>query len=290
MSQLPRLGMSPCGGHPAHSRMGVLQKESEPALGLCQRVVWEPPPRWGWLRTARAGSARVSGSSCQGIWGSMLCPSQASMSHLIPAWLQDFSPWLFAAGVPFPGRRWGALWAALGMWLLARSAAVGAGDKGRCVSLVHPQPGSLLPRRWDGRPALFLSSLVCVHAFCSLGRGIWDMVSLPPALVTGGRLAGSSMTHTWGVPQALPKFWLTGVAWMHGQQGRLSWLCPQRALRVARRPWLGSLLPSFPGLCPSSSPRGTDPSKKVPGRVEGSAGLWHPAHFFPKCPLPTLAS
>ena len=189
------------------------------------------------------------------------------MSHLIPARLQgkspDFSPWLslllFDARVPFSARRLGRVQAALGIWLLAHTTAGGGGQRQMCViSASAAWISTPLAVGWrPGCVSSSLSSLVSVHTFCSPGRGCQDIVSLPPVLVSGGRLAGSSMSHTQGCPRLCPHFGgsrLIRVAWVHGQQGRLFWLSPQRALQVAWRLGLGPLLMgsdvSFRGLLP----------------------------------------
>lgn len=127
-----------------------------------------------------------------------------------------------------------------------------------------------------------------------LGRG----ESPSSGFVSGGRLTGSSVSRSQGCPRLCPTFW-----WLQAL-----WSClgarpaGQTVLAVSSKSpsgcveawWLGSRPVgsdvSFPGLCLFSSPWGTGPSKKVPGQAKGSASLRHPAHIFPKCLLPNLAS
>lgn len=151
----------------------------------------------------------------QGMWGSVLCPSQASMSHLIPARLPgkspDFSPWLslllFDARVPFPARRMGRLQAALGVWLLAEITA-GRGAKGRCVSLVRLQPGSPLPWQQDGVWLCFqlpLLTCFCLH-FLLPGEGQLGHGESPSSVGLWWEPGRQQHEPYPGVPQALPTF------------------------------------------------------------------------------------
>lgn len=101
-----------------------------------------------------------------------------------------------------------------------------------CSPDLHPLGSGMGP--WLCFQLPLLTCFFCPH-FLLPGAGGWDMVSLPPASVSSGRLAGSGMSHTQGCPGLCPHFGgprLVRVARVHGQQGRVLWLSPQRALQL----------------------------------------------------------
>lgn len=147
------------------------------------------------------------------------------------------------------------------------------------MSLEHPRPGSPLPWQWDGGLAAFPALLTCFYPRFllptegRLGRG----ESPSSGLVSGGRLVGSSVSRSQGCPRLCPHFGgsrLFRVARVHGQQGRLFWLSPQRARQVAWR--LGGWgLASWAAMClsPDSacSPRrgGLGPARRSQDKQKG---------------------
>ena len=186
------------------------------------------------------------------------------------------------AGAPFPA---GEPQAARGLWLWLSAQQAGGGPKADgCHQGIH-SPGLHSCGSGEGAACVpsSLSSLVSVRTSRSLGRAAGHGEAS-----SGGRLVGASMSPTQGglCPRSGGSG-LIGVAWARGQQGRCSGCLLEGLFRVCGGWGWGPS--AWAGLC-LFSPWRTGASKKVPGQVKGSASLGHPARFFPRRPLPTLAS